>query len=66
MKHPPVIAVEENGDEVFTPMPGGGTHCTLYDCLMTNDVRTLFPAPIVRNKHGFVVCTRCKSTYGRG
>jgi hypothetical protein len=68
-----MIAVEEDGDEVFTPMP---THCTRWECSNTYEWNralshwpkriSLPPAPLVRNEDGFMVCTRCDSSYGRG
>jgi len=69
MKQHPVIAVEEDGDEVFTPMP---THCRRFECNLKVDYRWGGPTekleapPLVRNEHGFMVCTRCGSSYGRG
>lgn len=41
---PEQVAIEEDGDEVFTPMP---THCTLFGCVTTHDRRRLPPAPLV-------------------
>lgn len=58
------IAIEEDGDEVFTPMP---THCIRFDCATTFDrYQRQPPAPLFRNKRGFMECSRCHSSYGRG
>jgi hypothetical protein len=73
MKEPPEIAVEEDGDEVFTPMP---THCIRWECRNTYEWNMalshypkriqLPPAPPFRNERGFMECSRCGCSYGRG
>lgn len=61
--------VEEDGDEVFTPMP---THCTRFECNFEVDYRgngptkKRDPSPLFRNALGFMECSRCHSSYGRG
>jgi len=55
--------VEEDGDEVFTPMP---THCTLWGCISAFHGRRLPPAPLFRNDRGFMECSRCGCSYGKG
>lgn len=46
--------VEEDGDEIFTPMP---KHCTKFCC---RHVRQ----KLVKRK-GFMVCPRCETSYGK-
>lgn len=64
---------DEGGEDVFTPMP---THCTRFECcniyewnralgLYPSRIR-LQPAPLVKNANGFMECTRCHTSYGRG
>lgn len=69
MKEPPEIAVEEDGDDVFTLMP---THCVRFECNFQvdrlRDLPTipLKPPALFRNAHGFMECSRCGCSYGRG
>ena len=46
------MPVEEDGDEVFTPMP---THCANLNC---------HNSPLV-NRNGFMVCPSCNGSFGR-
>ncbi len=50
------VAVEEDGDEVFTIMPRG---CTRWECQVSGKDRRLV------NRKGFMVCPVCGGSYGR-
>lgn len=49
----PVTPVEEDGDEVFTPMPRS---CQRFACREHH--------PKLENKNGFMCCPRCGVSYG--
>ncbi len=45
--------VEEDGEEVFSPMP---KTCIIYKCNK---------AKLIKNKKGFMVCSKCGCSYGK-
>ncbi len=46
----PDVAIEEDGDEIFTPMPKRCPKCI---------------AILKRNRRGFMACTKCGASYGK-
>ena len=49
------VAVEEDGDEIFTPMP---THCVKRQCRKDG-------GGLIVERGGFMVCETCGSSYGK-
>ena len=47
------IKVEEDGDEISLPMP---KTCIIYKCNK---------AKLIKNKKGFMVCSKCNCSYGK-
>jgi len=48
------IAIEEDGDEIFTPMP---KYCLKWPCCTKKE-------PLIINRKGFLCCPICGGSYG--
>jgi hypothetical protein len=48
------IAIEEDGDEIFTKVK----YCTKWPCCWEKK-------PLIKNHNGFMICPICKGSYGK-
>lgn len=56
------MSVEEDGDEVFTPM----THCYRWECQEWDKSIPVYPTLVPRKVWGttFMCCPKCGGSYG--